>query len=136
MTKPTKDQIDGATGEQLSEWVAVWCMGWHPAEVWKDGKIVHTTFTGEFTPTEPGEYAWRYLDLARFKGWQPHLPTEKGKAQCWDIVCKLVKEKRLGFVPANLNFAIDDSDGYWISEGDNPQEVVLRAYLYSVIGEE
>lgn len=107
------------------------CMGWNPAEVWKDGEIVHTTFKGEFTPTEAGEYAWRYRDLARLKDWQPHLPTEKGKVQAIDLAEKYGLTVNFGgkYVYSRRLDRVFPADNSW-------QSAVLKACLYSAIGEE
>lgn len=110
MTKPTKQQIDGATPEQLAEWVAVHCMGWDIAK--------------------SGFYYNHSAPILKIKDWQPHLPIEQGKAQAIDLAEKyalvVYPQSPAVFIPGVPEVIL----------GDTWQTAVLRACLYSVIGEQ
>ncbi len=123
MTKPTKEQIDKATPEQLAEWVAVHCMGWLdndaywmiPHQIDEDGNVDFEGYPKE--------------------DWQPHLPTEKGIVQAislaekYDLVISFCKMSGGNFlVTCPLIDPIREVDLSW-------QTAVLRACLYSIIGE-
>lgn len=68
---PTPNQITECDDEKLlCEWAAVYCMGYNSSEAFADVYMVK----------EMG--STHYLPKARY---QPTSPTEKGKAQCWDL---------------------------------------------------
>jgi|GEM_PF-4105982 len=109
--KLSREQIDQATPEQLAELIAVHCMGW--------SKTTHGRLNG---------FSWYRPDTDDFEHhWQPHLPTEKGKAQCWDLA------RKYGL---SVDFETGEITGSGASLRDlDLQIAVLRAILYSVIGE-
>lgn len=133
MTKPTKEQIDGATGEQLSDWVAVWCMGW--THIDESPLQNFYEFVGPSTTRNP-EFFNDYFRV-KYEDWQPHLPTERGKAQAIDLAEKYNLQldmylDRVAYVDNLYHQTV------WISFFDdkNWQKANMKACLYSVIGKE
>lgn len=123
MTKPTKEQIDGATGERLAELVAVHCMGWR-----KQKHNVGHAINGKDYWFNSGLYS-----VMPCKDWQPHLPTEKGKAQVID----LAEKYGISIDFHNGNKELNRIRNVWGKRFQgNWQIAVLRACLYSDIGEE
>ncbi|HEC73159.1 MAG TPA: hypothetical protein ENI26_02165 [Methylophaga aminisulfidivorans] len=112
MTKPTKEQIDTATGEQLSEWVAVWCMGYEHGENGLGDKCYRRGKD------------WIY-------DWQPHLENLKGKGQ------SIVLAEKFDMVIHAAKGAVNYGSWYHKTVKDNNWQIAaLKACLYSVIGEE
>lgn len=107
----TKDEIINCTdGQVLADAVAVEVMGWDLTGVTgcyvdQKGKVI--------------------------KDWQPHLPTEKGKAQCWDLMIErklAVAYDKLFLVSNGCNFSV-------ITDKENLQITALKAVLLSVRSE-
>lgn len=113
----TKQQIEQAQGQELADLVAVHCMGWRKQE------------------DDPFYFSGWYLDNSHvldLKNWQPHLNTDKGKAQCWDLAEK--HDLELDFV---LNYArYDDKDNELTHEvnDESMQTALLKACLLSKMG--
>ncbi len=127
MTKPTKEQINNAAGEQLSEWAAEWCMGW--THIDESPLQNFYEFVGPSKTRNP-EFYNDYFRV-NHKDWQPHLPTEKGKAQAIDLAEKFGLSINFGgkYVYSRKLDKVFSADESW-------QIAVLKACLYSVIGEE
>ena len=129
MTKPTKEQIDSATGERLSEWVAVWCMGWN--HINESPLQNFYEFVGPSKTRNP-EFFNDYFRV-NYKDWQPHLPTEKGKAQCWELLSKYLVTLSLQLSDSNkteiLTAFIFKSTGVHLEA--NLQRDLLKSCLYA-----
>lgn len=112
----TKDEIINCTdGQALADAVAVEVMGWR-------------------LDTEYDDWLFHGSAMIGREFWQPHKPTEKGKAQCWDLVITL--QLCLVRNEGGVYFAIKDmvTDETILSgiEEQDPQIAVLKAALLTV----
>lgn len=81
------------------------------------------------------------MDSATWIDWQPHKPTEKGKAQCWDLIEKfgmtivtpLVDGSKGSSKNTKTNIVTAFSEsGMGVSRRENLQIAVLEAALLTV----
>lgn len=117
----TKDQILKCNdGQKLADAVAVEVMGWHKIESQKPPYEVFQTSQAKWV-----------------KDWQPHLPTEKGKAQAIGLAekYKLAVHFDSEYVASNR---FNSAPRYLIrfKEAGTWQIAVLKAVLLSQLGEE
>ena len=111
----TKDQILKCTDLQtLADEVAVRCMGW--AET-----------------NHGGSKGWFNNTSLIIDDWQPHLPTEKGKAQCFDLAQKCNLE--LDFVLNCARYDDNENELTYEVNDENMQIAILKAALLSELGE-
>lgn len=111
--------IDCNDGQKLADEVAVVCMGWEVA-------VDESLQIADWIDGEDGY-------IMRKSSWQPHLPTDIGRWQCFDLAQKCDLE--LDFV---LNIArYDDKENeltYEVND-ENMQIAILKACLLSQLGE-
>ena len=122
---PTPNQITECDDErQLREWAAVYCMGWSIVDI--QGKPHWDKWT-EITPKSK---------------WQPTSPTEKGKAQCWDLAVKYKLDLKFygnREYPNGAAYCESGEDGFswYVIRDENIQIAVVKAAILATLnGEE
>lgn len=106
----TKQQIqDCNDGQQLADWAAEYCMGW-------------------LLDTEYDDWLFHGSAMIGRKFWQPHQPTETGKAQAID----LAEKYDFGVYPKRGEVYFSGSNSQW---EDTWQIAVLKSALLSAIGD-
>lgn len=96
------------------------CMGWELKEFAGVGRIYRIIYRGKDEPVY-----YRVLD----KDWQPTQPTEKGKAQCWELGirfnCFPEKHDNAELWDAVYGSGLDME----CFASDNPQKAVVTAAI-------
>ena len=119
----TKDEIiNTQDGQALADAVAWECYGMPIEEV--DGGIVGVE---EFYLLPDGSSMLK-------SNWQPHKPTEKGKAQCWDLMVMFDMHVDCDKEITTVFKHFTDKD-LIMTQHENPQIAALKAALLSVRSE-
>lgn len=124
MNTPTKqDVIECNDDQQLNKWVADYC---EPLGLVNDYRDGNGRWLGDGSP--------RLHTSNRIIPYEPCSPTEKGKAQCWDLMVK----HKLSVDIENGNVMTPGMAGHChsIHDPDNWQIAVLKAAILVELGDE
>lgn len=121
--KPTKEQIFACNDEQqLIDWVAEVCMGWHLIQYYLGCAFDQDHYVND-----------ELMYQRDIKDWQPCSNTEKGKAQCWDLAEKY--ELELDFVLKCARYDNKETELTYEVHAGCMQIAVAKAALISELGE-
>lgn len=119
---PTPNQITECDDEkQLCEWSSDFCLG-IKREILKPGQKIETF--------------QQFSNIVTLSEWQPTSPTEKGKAQCWDLIVKYNLIVDSHFSGANyVHYEDKNNENAYVENETDLQIAVVKAALLCAMGD-